>query len=338
MSGPDEVRGLGWGHGCLAVQRLGAMIGPLTFLLPDGRQISPMQVAPWASEPRSADLPGILQQLRGEWPCVPFGYAVPAGGWPDDWQAVLQPADASEEMHGHGSNHRWNWADSAPGSLRLCIDYPAASPVSRLERVITSDPNAAAVDFELHVHVRAACRLPFGLHPTFRLPAAPAAARLEPGAFDHGLTYPSTVEPGAALFASNRRFADLSAVPKRDGGLHDATHLPLAGDVEELLQLNGASGLAGLANLSEGYRVRVRWQVAHLPSLLLWISNRGRKFYPWSGRHLAVGIEPICAPFGLGPATATADNPIARSGIPTARDFAAGEHFVTRYRIEAEPL
>jgi hypothetical protein len=82
----------------------------------------------------------------------------------------------------------------------------------------------------------------------------------------------------------------------------------------------------------------LNWQKEHFPSLLLWISNRGRPMPPWSSRHLALGMEPICSPFGLGPATALADNPIARSGTPTARSFKAGETFVTHYRIEAEAL
>jgi hypothetical protein len=59
---------------------------------------------------------------------------------------------------------------------------------------------------------------------------------------------------------------------------------------------------------------------------------------PWNGRHLALGMEPICSPFGLGPAVARADNPMAKVGTPTARDFTAGEAFTTRYRIEAEAL
>jgi hypothetical protein len=191
---------------------------------------------------------------------------------------------------------------------------------------------------ELRIEARAACRLPLGLHPTFRLPPTPGAARLEPGRFDHGITYPATVEPGAALFASNQTFTSLAQVPARNGGVHDAGSLPFGVDVEELLQLNGVDGVAALANVAEGYRVRLRWQPEHFPSLLLWFSNRGRKQYPWSGRHLAVGIEPICSPFGLGIATAIANNPIARGGTPTARAFAAGESFVTRYRIEVEAL
>ena len=114
--------------------------------------------------------------------------------------------------------------------------------------------------------------------------------------------------------------------------------MPFADDTEELLQLNGIDGAVALANEAEGYRVRLTWQKEHFPSLLLWISNRGRKAAPWNGRHLALGMEPICSPFGLGPAVARADNPMAKAGTPTARDFAAGEVFTTRYRIEAEPL
>ena len=44
-------RALAWPHGVLAVQSLGAMLAPITFILADGRQVSPMQVAPWPDEP-----------------------------------------------------------------------------------------------------------------------------------------------------------------------------------------------------------------------------------------------------------------------------------------------
>lgn len=331
-------RGLGWEHGCLVVQQLGAMLAPVTFLLPGGRQISPLHVAPWAGEPETGELPGILRRLRGEWPCVPFGYSVPADGFADDWAEAIRPGDDGEEVHGHCSNVAWTWESAESGSLRLSLDYPASSPVARVERTVTPDPDAPAIDIEFRIEVRENCRLPIGLHPVFRLPLATHGARLEPGAFDHGLTYPAMVEPAAPCFAENLRFTDLSGIPTRDGSRIDATRLPLDVETEELLQLNGVDGNAALANEAEGYRVRLTWQKEHFPSLLLWYSNRGRKVAPWSGRHVAIGIEPICSPFGLGPPTALADNPISRSGTPTALEFRADTPFVTRYRIAAEPL
>jgi hypothetical protein len=333
-----DYRGLAWAHGALAAQRLGGMMAPVTFMLADGRQVSPLHIAPWAHEPTAPDLPGILRRLRGDWPCAPFGYSVDAKGWPADWAATMGPAEPDEEVHGHCSNHDWRWREAPGGSLRLSIDYPAASPIERVERSVTPDPNSAAVDLEFSIIVRRRCRMPVGLHPVFRLPKQAGAARLELGRFDCGRTYPGTVEPKAPMFAMNQIFHDLAAVPGRDGKTIDASRLPFAADTEELLQIEGLDGAVALANDAEGYRVRLIWQTEHFPSLLLWISNRGRKFEPWNGRHLALGIEPVCSPFGLGSATAVADNPIAISGVPTARDFSPDTTFVTRYRIEAELL
>lgn len=330
-------RSLAWDHGVLAVQRLGAMLAPLTFLVA-GRQISPLHVAPWAGEPGTEELPGILRRLRGEWPGVPFGYTVPSEGFTSAWAAVFTDPLPDEEVHGPSSNREWRWEEGGEGSLHLSLDYPASSDIARVERTITPDPDAPAVDLELRILARRDCRLPFGLHPCFRLPMRTGAARIEPSRFDHGLTYPAMVEPGAVIFAEDARFTDLTKVPTRDGNVMDASAVPLPVDVEELLQLNGIDGSVALVNTDEGYRVRLTWQKEHFPSLLLWYSNRGRKAAPWSGRHVALGMEPICSPFGLGPGTALLDNPIARSGTPTAHAFRKGEPFVTRYRIAVEAV
>ena len=337
MTAQDEYRGLGWKHGTLTVQRHGAMLAPLTFVLPDGRQVSPMHIAPWADEPVAATLPGILQRLRGEWPCVPFGYAVDDPTAPPDWARLNGPAEPGEEVHGHSSNHPWTWLEGSGASMELSLDYPATSPVRRLRRSVRPDPASPAVDITLAIEIRDDCRLPLGLHPTFRLPADSQRARIEPGPFREGRTYPGTVEPSAPLFAIDQAFASLEAVPLRAGGSYDASRVPLPVDTEELLQLNGIDHVA-LANEAEGYRVNLSWNGDHFPSLLLWMSNRGRKAEPWNGRHVSLGMEPICSPFGLGPASARADNPVAKSGTPTARDFKAGEVFTTHYRIEAEAL
>jgi hypothetical protein len=331
-------RSLAWSYGVLAVQRLGAMLAPVTFLLADGRQVDPMHVAPWAGEPGTEQLPGILRRLRGEWPCVPFGYSVPPEGFAAAWAGCIRPPEAGEEVHGHSANHDWRWEEASADALRLSIDYPEHSPVKRVERTVTPDPQAAAIDLEFRIEVREDCRLPVGLHPVLRLPSRPGGARLDPGRFDHGLTYPGTVEPSAPLFAENVRFTDLQRVPTRTGGLIDASRLPLDVATEELLQLNGVDGRVSLANEAEGYRVTLTWQPEHFPSLLLWYSNRGRRMAPWNGRHVAMGVEPICSPFGLGPPTAIADNPIARGGTATALQFRRGQPFVTRYRIEAGEL
>lgn len=186
---------LRWPHGTLQVQRLGAMLGPVDFRLADGRSASPLHVAPWADEPAAAELPGILRRLRGEWPCVPFGYPMPADGFPSEWAAVMPSNEIVENVHGFSANHDWDWLDDDGRSLRLACDYPAGSPVRRLERTVTPDPDAPAIDLTLTIEVREACRLPIGLHPVFRLPEKSGAVELVPGRFAHLRTHPAPSSP-----------------------------------------------------------------------------------------------------------------------------------------------
>jgi hypothetical protein len=68
----------------MTMQRLSAMLAPIAFRLPSGRDARPMQIAPWADETGSAALPDMLRRLRGEWPCAPFG-ATPDRPAPPDW-------------------------------------------------------------------------------------------------------------------------------------------------------------------------------------------------------------------------------------------------------------
>lgn len=326
-----KIRRFAWAHGDGAVQSLGGMLGPVRFLLPGGRVAAPFQVAPWADEPEAAALPGILRALRGEWPCVPFGTGA-AGPLTGDWAAFAGLEPAGLPPHGHGSNADWAFGDDL--ALALAVDYPADSPIARLERTIRPDPDAPALDIGLTVRARADVLWPIGLHPTFRVPDSGVVIETD----SPGLTYPGAVEPGVSVLASAARFDSLAQVPRADGGRQDCSRLPLPFATEELVQLTAPGGRIALACPAEGWRMRMTWDPAVFPGLVIWISNRGRNAYPWNGRHQAVGLEPVCAPFDLGPRTAGAANPLARAGHPTAHAFRAGETLTTTLRIAMEPL
>jgi hypothetical protein len=326
-------RALAWDHGCLAVQTLAAMVGPVTFILPDGRPVSPLHVAGWGNDPARFDLPGVLQRLRGEWPCVPFGADAErqlSKGW------SVNGAELADHPHGYGSNTDWRWIDGDDEYLTLVLDYPPEHPIRRLTRRIIPDPQAPAVDFELTIMARRDCELPIGLHPVFRVPSEPGALRLMLGNYEGVRTYPGDLEPGRVIFAENVRFNSLREAPRRDGGVIDASILPFAENVEDLLQLLAVDGSIALHYPDEAYIARLTWRPEHFPSLLLWFSNRGRQYHPWLGRHLALGVEPICSAFDLGPAVSSGGNPIAEEGVPTARRLLADDPFVTRYRISVE--
>ncbi len=321
---------IAWAHGMASVQALGGMLGPVTLLLPDGRQVSPLHVAPWFDDPERHAQPLILRELRGEWPCVPFGTDGPRA-LPEGWSATGESFDGAGVPHGHSSNAEWVFTNVEATSITLTCDYPETHPIRRLTRTISADPKAPALDITLTVEARRPCRLPIGLHPTLRLPVT-GTARLEPPAFREGRVFPLDVEPGQGLLQPGASFDGLEAVPCRDGGSLSLARLPLSDNTEELVQLIGVSGGFRL-RYPDGWTVTLDWDTAHFPSLLLWISNRGRAYAPWNSRHVALGVEPVCAAFDLGPAISTAPNPISAGGTATARVFDPEHPFTTSYRI-----
>lgn len=330
----QDKRALAWDHGVTSVESLGGMLGATSFVLPDGRQVAPFQIAPWANEPGGEALPGILRRLRGEWPCVPFGSdtdRAPMGDWPGSHSA----GTLDSFPHGFGSNNHWTFVEGGAG-IALSIAYPDGHPIASLERRVTPDANSAALDFELVINVRQDCELPLGLHPCFRLPTKPGAMRIEVAPGVSGATFPVATD-ASSIFQTDQFLPRWNDVPLRDGSRLDVSRVPLPHHTEELVQLIDIPGSAELWNTAEGYRVRLKWNRDHFPSALLWFTNRGRTFAPWNARHLALGLEPICSAFDLGQQISVADNPISRRGVATVRTFVAGERFVTRYRVEVEP-
>lgn len=52
---------------------------------------------------------------------------------------------------------------------------------------------------------------------------------------------------------------------------------------------------------------------------ILWLSNGGRHYAPWNGRHVNVlGVEEVTSYFHLGLAESARANPLSKAGIPTS--------------------
>ncbi|QTB53394.1 hypothetical protein [Burkholderia pseudomallei] len=314
-----------WSHGHGSVQELGGMLGPVHFRLPDDRLVQPFALFPWVNEkapPGEGPLTGLMASSSGEWPCVPFGITNENSAW-------------HPPIHGEPAHGNWKRVDDGgdPARLSLRFSCGAAGPVEALEREIEGVRGEAAIRCRLTLHVRRPCLLPIGLHPTLRVPLARRGMTLTPGQFEFGMTYPLEVEPGADVLESGVFFPDLSSVPARNGGEIDLTAYPLHEATESLVQLCGVDGRMELTNHEEGYHVSVTWPPSKLPSCVLWISNGGRCAWPWSGRHFALGVEPVCSAFDLGVAASNGLNPISERGIPTTMALHPDAATTIEYRI-----
>lgn len=327
---------LTWDRGHLAVRPMGGMMAPAEIELDDGRRVSPFLVAPWANEHGGEPLPPMLAGLRGDWTCIPFGLTEARTDLLPEWIAGLDPTLKSPDpaQHGAASHGFWQLDRVGPRVLSISFEPPAPVPIRRIERTITVKDGSPDITVTVRVFARAACDLPWGLHPTFQLPQTTGAFEIDFEAPVKVSTYPGRFELGVSKAAPGQVADTLKAVPLETGGTVSFAALPLPFDTEELVVVNGHGGKVRLTNHADRYVTRMEWDEAVFPSLVLWISNRGRTYHPWNGRFLGVGVEPVCAPFELGYAHAmNPASPFKARGIATSQHFDPETPLETTYRF-----
>ena len=336
---------LEWSHGHATVHAGAGAIGRTEFLLEDGRRVNPFHEAPWITRGDAVDSSG-LKNLRGDWPCLPFGRPYgPSDDLPEPWagaatvpvqNGVGSLSGSDGLMHGYGASADWVLVSNAEEGLVVSLDYPDDSLIRRVTRSVKPVPGAAAMDVSVEIVARQPCALPFGFHPNFALRGRPGSFRIEPGSYRFGLTHPG--REGVTQAMANARFEDLAKIPLAAGGTACFDRLPFAEDREEIVQLCGIDGSMRLVDEDAQVAWTLQWDGRLLPSCLLWMSNRGRHFPPWNGENLCVGVEPVASAFDLGPSVAAARNPISQAGIPTAIQFEAHVPLSLGYRISGRSL
>ncbi|TGV82305.1 hypothetical protein EN792_030895, partial [Mesorhizobium sp. M00.F.Ca.ET.149.01.1.1] len=144
---------------------------------------------------------------------------------------------------------------------------------------------------------------------------------------------------GRFMLAYPSRSSDLAHFPAAGGDTLDLTDYRMEHRREDFLTLveadHGGPGWTALARQAEDDLVLVLKNPAELPVTMLWFSNGGRDYAPWSGRHLGVlGIED--GRTAIGHAASLGDNWLKREGVATA--FALGDGVSFRHVIGALPL
>jgi len=338
----DKIWHLEWNFGSLDLHSAGGMLGGVA--LKDGaRTLRPFYEAPWIGEAALPDEPTLLDQLRSEFPCIPFGSpSYPVERVIDSWkQSVTPPAaadptlDASDSLlHGYVCVGSWKLIRQTDSSIEIAVDYPAGSAISRVSRVVSADGDAPALDFSVTIEARKKARRPMGVHPNLALPSVPGKFRIEPGEFQFGVVHPAGPEPGVSRAKPGALFENLANVSMRENGSARFDRLPFEYATEEIVELCGIDGSVKLYDDEAKAAYRLTWDASILPSLLLWISNRGRSYPPWNSRNVCVGVEPLVGAFDLGYHAAMARNPINEKGVDTARTLIPGEPTRIDYRFE----
>jgi hypothetical protein len=292
----------------------GGHLGPVQFKTPHGR-IQPFSVAPWLPAEIGSDLPGVLRNLRGDFFCMPFG------GNTKPWKGRQYP------VHGLTSEARWRFVshsksrDGAELAVKMRTDSRAGLITKRVRLIL-----GQTVLYCSHEIEGMEGRMCMGHHAMLRIPDREGAAHLACSKFRFGQVRPVQFEdPQLRGYSSLRQgatFRHLRRVPRDVGGYADLTRYPARGGFEDLVLLatHPANGLSWFAVTfpEERYLWFALKNPAQLASTILWHSNGGRHYPPWSGRHRPVlGVEDITGFFDLGLAASAKKNSLSRRKIPT---------------------
>ncbi|WP_219784533.1 hypothetical protein [Celeribacter sp. PS-C1] len=271
--------------------------------------------AHWVGTPLAAEASSVVDaHLAGDFLAAPFGTS----------DLINDPP------HGWSANSSWHLISRTEtedhARMKLALERPVMG--AKITKQITLYADQPVL-YQRHEITGGAGGLTFAHHPMIRV---------SPG--DHIATSPkraalTSVAPleAAHILAYPGRSADLTQFPARDGSEVDLSHYPHATGDEDFVTLveENVDGL-GWTAVS---RARERDIVIFvkdsrvMPVTMLWMSNGGRDYAPWDGRHDGVlGVEDGCAAGAEGHRAALGDNAVAREGVTTALTLEGGRTHV----------
>lgn len=319
----------------------GGHLGPVIFDL-NGRKIQPFNIAPWHDEQLDDDLPPILKVLRGDFFCMPFG-------------ANETEFDGEQyPPHGETANGQWSLVGGRTSSEEttratdLVVEMDLSVRRARIEKTI-SLRNDETVVYQSHRISGLEGPMTYGHHAMLRFPQKDGSGLISTSPFVYAATAPHPVElpenRGYSMLAPNRRFERLDHVPTITGEETDVTRYPARKGFEDLVMLVSDAecefAWSAVSFPDEGYLWFALKNPNSLRNTVLWLSNRGRYYAPWSGRHECVlGVEEVTTYFHYGLSESVAPNPVSDLGYSTSEKFDRSETYEIRYLfgIAATPL
>ena len=295
--------------------RLGGHLGPVQFRL-GRRTVAPLSVAPWAEETLPRGMPPLLHALRGDFFCAPFG------GNGTLWRGERHPP------HGETANAVWRLEKLEHGdaavALRARLDLKVRA--GRVTKTILL-PEGSPVVAQSHEIAGARGPLSVGHHAMLRFPEEPGSGLIGTSRFVRGQVLPTPFEDPAQRGYSSLRpgaeFTSLAEVPLANGGTADLSVYPARRGFDDLVMLSADPDLPFAWNAVTFPAQRYVWYSLRDPRVLrhtiFWISNGGRHYAPWNGRHTGVlGLEDTTSYFHYGQAESAGPNPLRRIGLQTA--------------------
>ncbi|GGH38191.1 hypothetical protein SAMN05444007_11084 [Cribrihabitans marinus] len=273
--------------------RFAAELGRLdAFEVTDrGGRIAPLHRAPWVGtgEAMPPDAAPLMAGLGGDFFCAPFARS-----------------DGESPLHGWPPNVPWDIALAAPDRVRAVCSRPVFG-ATLLKELAVYDNHPFV--YQRHVFIGGSGRVSAANHGNV---SVPHGAHIRTSAKIHWET-PATAQEtdpakGRSYIACPARSDDAAAFPTAQGGTVDLTTYPWFDRSEDFaigIEAEGSPlGWTAVTRPQEGDLYLSLRHPRHLPMTMLWQSNGGRDYAPWSGRHTGcLGVEDGAAAHMLGLST-----------------------------------
>ena len=313
------------------VTETGGHLGPVTFQI-GRKKIQPYAVAPWAEETTDKDLLPLLKVLRGDFFCLPFG------GSARIYRGEKHPS------HGETANSRWRCEQAGENNLYLSLKTKIRA--GQVDKQIFLRAGHTAV-YQRHVISGMTGPMNLGHHAMLKFPDQSGSGTISTSRFVRGEVVPVPLESPADRGYSSLRpgavFRSLRKVSLRDGGSTDLTAYPARRGYEDIVMIVADQrqpfAWTAVTFPDHGYVWFALKDPRVLRQTVFWISNGGRHYPPWNGRHVNVmGLEEVTSYFHYGLAESAAKNPLSTGGIPTCLQLNPKAPLVVNYVMAVAPI
>lgn len=310
------------------VTRQAGHLAPVTFDR-KGRKIEPFGIAPWATEKTPKGLPHLLTSLRGDFFCLPFGgNALPFG-------------KEKHPPHGQTANDQWSLVglDEKKDRHTLTLRMKTTARPGVVDKNITLIDGHNAL-YCRHTVLNMSGKMSYGHHAIVQFPDSEGSGEYSHSPIKFGRTAPAPVEDpasgGYSILKIDQRFASLNKVPLATGGFTDLTVYPARRGYEDIATIvnrpTGPFAWNAVTFARQRYVLFTLKDPAVLPQTVLWISNGGRHYAPWNGRHVNImGIEDVCSYFHYGLAESARPNALTKAGSKTCVSLNPKRPLVVNY-------
>jgi hypothetical protein len=243
--------------------------------------------------------------------------------------------------HGETANSKWKLVDHAANransTIHLALKFRARpGHVDKFIHLRADQP----IVYNKHVISRMSGPMCLGHHAMLKFPDQEGSGLIATSATKFMHTYTEPLErpenKGYSFLQPDRAFQSLDSVPTITGQTADLTRYPARRGWEDLVLLANVDDNPLAWTAVTFPAERFVWFALKDPRVLhstvLWHSNGGRYYLPWSGRHINVmGLEEITGNFHYGLAASVAENTISRRGHATHIDLNPDTPLVVNY-------